>query len=143
MSLTTYKPHLTLTAWGWPNGTFAERKRIRDAHIAYIRGLLWFLATDPASGESLHAEMATLGLCDDEYGGEPFDKDDPPHWPYQLYVREARRLVGDFVWTAHDLSPALQSRSIGVGGYTFESVYALTRFLSNPNSQYHNLAAIG
>ena len=78
-------------------------------------GLLWFWATDPASGPALHSEMAQLGLCEDEYADS-----DPPYFPYQLYVREARRLVGDFVWTEHKLSPAFQARSVGLGAYSFD-----------------------
>ena len=71
-------------AWNYPNATTQERNTIRKAHIDYVTGLLWFWATDPASGDAVQQEMATLGHCNDEYlnGNE----DDPPHWPYQLYV---------------------------------------------------------
>ena len=105
-------------AWGYPNGTTAERKLIRQAHINYTLGLLWFWATDPASGNSLHEEMAELGFCTDEYldGADG----DPPHWPYQLYVREARRMVGDFVWTEHDPPATVAERTVGLGAYSFD-----------------------
>ena len=105
-------------AWGWPNGTTAERKAIRQAHIDYIQGLLWFWATDPAAGDALHTELANVGYCTDEYlDGE---EGDPPFWPYQLYVREARRMVGDFVWTEHDPPTGLTAHSVGLGAYTFD-----------------------
>ena len=47
-------------------------------------------------------------------------ENDPPHWPYQLYVREAKRLVGDWVWTEHVPSEEKQQRSIGLGAYSFD-----------------------
>ena len=45
-------------AWGYPNGTTAQRTAIREAHIQYILGLLWFWQTDPSTGEALHKEMS-------------------------------------------------------------------------------------
>eukprot|EP01052_Picozoa_sp_SAG31_P025399 SAG31_NODE_2224_length_6150_cov_5.071724_2_plen_713_part_00 len=116
-------------AWGYPNGTLAERKAIRQKHIHYITGLLWFWASDPAAGPALRAEMASIGHCTDEYGPPQTYTSDPPHWPYQLYVREASRIVGDFVWTELDPPPSLLARTIGLGAYTFDchwcSLYVL------------------
>ena len=45
-------------AWGYPNGTTAQRTAIREAHIQYILGLLWFWQTDPSTGDALHKEMS-------------------------------------------------------------------------------------
>lgn len=50
----------------YPNGTTAERKVIRDAHIQYTLGLLWFWAHDNATGEGLHEELRQVGHCNDE-----------------------------------------------------------------------------
>ena len=115
-------------AWDYPNASTAGRRQIRRKHIDYILGLLWFMATDPASSPSLRAELATLGYCTDEYGPPQTFPDDPPHWPYQLYVREAARLVGDWVWTEMDPPAHYAARSVGVGGYSFDchwvSLYA-------------------
>ena len=58
-------------AWGYPNGTTAQRTAIREAHVQYTRGLLWFWQTDPSTGAALHEEMSALGLCADEYVLEP------------------------------------------------------------------------
>ena len=58
---------LSPRAWNYPNATTEVRRAIRTAHIAYITGLLWFWATDPSVDASLHAEMATVGHCTDEY----------------------------------------------------------------------------
>jgi hypothetical protein len=109
-------------AWGYPNATTQQRVEIRDRHIQYMLGLLWFWSSDPASGTALHKEMAEIGYCTDEYIGNAGIgmESDPPHWPYQLYVREAKRLVGDWVWTEHVPSGEMQQRSIGLGAYTFD-----------------------
>jgi hypothetical protein len=107
-------------AWGYPNGTTAQRTAIREAHIQYILGLLWFWQTDPSTGDALHQELSALGFCTDEYVGDSGYANDPPHWPYQLYVREARRMVGDYVWTEAVISDAMQKRSVGLGAYSFD-----------------------
>jgi len=60
--------------------------------------------------------MAEYGLCGDEFADT-----DPPHFPHQLYVREARRLVGDFVLTQNAPSAAFRARSIGLGSYVFDA----------------------
>jgi hypothetical protein len=65
--------------------------------------------------------VAELGYSTNKYVGEAgIGMNDPPHWPYQLYVREAKRLVGDWVWTEHVPSEEKQQRSIGLGAYTFD-----------------------
>ena len=107
-------------AWGYPNGTTEQRTAIREAHIHYTLGLLWFWQTDSSTGAALHEEMSALGLCTDEYVGDSGYANDPPHWPYQLYVREARRLVGDYVWTEAVVSDEMQKRSVGLGAYSFD-----------------------
>jgi hypothetical protein len=50
----------------YPNGTLSERRAIRAAHVNYTLGLLWFWASDPAAGDALHSEMASVGFCNDE-----------------------------------------------------------------------------
>jgi hypothetical protein len=62
-------------------------------------------------------ELGGLGHCTDEYDADS----EPPHWPHQLYVREAKRLVGDWVWTEHEVDGTHLRRSVGVGSYGFDS----------------------
>ena len=79
---------------GWPDGTYEERERIFEDHVAYQQGLLWFLANDERLPDEVRAEAASWGLPRDEFP-------DTGGWPHELYIREARRLVADEVVTEH------------------------------------------
>lgn len=124
-------------AWLYPNGTTQERQMIRQAHINYTLGLLWFWATDPSTGDALHEEMSQIGFCKDEYADST-----PPYFPYQLYVREARRLIGDFVWTEHVPPEPLRQRTVGLGAYTFDCHW-VSLYVARPTGQPAYVAAEG
>lgn len=102
-------------SYGYPNGSYAERARIRQAHVEYIQGFLYFLATDSRVPKSLGSAMREWGLCADEFT-------DADHWPYQLYVREARRMVGEYVMSQKDIQTDLtKPDAIGMGSYNSDS----------------------
>lgn len=95
-------------SWTYPEAGYAERARIAQAHRDYIAGLLYFLA-------GAVPEMKRQGLCKDEFA-------DTGNWPHQLYIRESRRMVGEFVMTQKDLQTELtKSDTIGMGSYNSDS----------------------
>ena len=106
--------------WNYPTASYAARKIMWQAHKDYTQGLLWFLATDPAVPPAVQAAANSYGLCRDEFT-------ETDHWPEQLYVREARRLVGDAVFTQtaieHNRGRPLAD-AIGMGSYNYDSHYA-------------------
>ena len=80
--------------WNYPEAGYSERERIRKFHEDYTKGLLYFIGHDPRIPDSVRHEMQRWGYPADEYA-------DNGYWSHQLYVREARRMVGELVMTQH------------------------------------------
>ena len=84
--------------WDWPEAGPEARTRIFQRYWAYNEGFLWFLQNDPEVPESLRAVMSTWGFCKDEFP-------DHHHRPWQIYVREGRRIWGEANFTTRDTEP--------------------------------------
>ena len=101
--------------YDYPDGDYATRERIYQEHVAYISGLMWTLANHPRVPEQVRAHFQRLGLAKDEFA-------DNDHWPHQLYVREARRMISDYVMTQHNCQGRLTAEDpVGLAAYTMDS----------------------
>tara|TARA_R110002050_G_scaffold270967_1_gene414052 strand:+ start:1 stop:1620 length:1620 start_codon:yes stop_codon:yes gene_type:complete len=101
--------------YDYPEGSYERRKEIIEEHVNYQKGLLWFVANDPRVPEDIQTEMQKWGLAKDEFT-------DNGNWPHQIYVREARRMIGEFVMTENELlkrSPT--PKPVGMGSYAMDS----------------------
>lgn len=107
----TFGGNLPGASHAWPEASYAEREKIAQAHEDYHRGLLHFLATDPRVPEKVRQDMQRFGLPKDEFT-------DNGGWPHQIYVREARRMVGALVMTEHHtFGRQTAPKSIALGSY--------------------------
>ncbi|SEN85337.1 FAD dependent oxidoreductase [bacterium A37T11] len=101
--------------YDYPDASYEERKKIIQAHTDYQQGLMYFLANDPKVPDDVRKEMAQWGLAKDEFT-------DNGNWPHQLYIREARRMIGQHVMTEHDtFSESSINDPVGMGSYTLDS----------------------
>lgn len=105
--------------WGgsndYPEGDEATRAHIWQDHVDYVQGLLWFLGHDERVPEQLRKETLGWGLCRDEFA-------DNGHWPYSLYVREARRMIGRYVMRQQDCQEDLKKADVvAMGSFILDS----------------------
>ncbi len=102
-------------SWEYPEASYARRAEIWREHEQYTRELFWFLAHDSRVASALQKEVNEWGLAKDEF----LDND---HFPNQLYIREARRLVGEYVMAQKDIQTELtKPDAIGMGSYNSDS----------------------
>ncbi len=102
-------------SWEYPEANYARRAQIWQAHIDYVAGLFYFLAHDSRVPATLRDEVGRWGLAKDEF-------QDTAHWPHQLYVREARRMTGEYVIVQKDLqTERTKPDPIGMGSYNSDS----------------------
>lgn len=98
----------------YPDGDSVTRTRIWQDHVDFIQGMFWFLGHDEQVPSSLREQANTWGLCKDEFA-------DNGHWPYALYVREARRMIGDYVMVQKDLQQQITKQdTVGMGSFLID-----------------------
>lgn len=101
--------------YDYPEASYERRKEIIKEHEDYQKGLMYFIANDPRVPKEVQEEMQTWGLAKDEFT-------DNGNWPHQIYVREARRMIGEFVMTENEvLSKNEINDPVGMGSYTMDS----------------------
>ena len=101
--------------YDYPEANYQKRQEIIEAHERYQKGLMWTLANHPRVPEHIRTEVARWGLAKDEFV-------DNSNWPHQLYIREARRMVSDYVVTENDCKrKRLAPDPVGLGSYNMDS----------------------
>jgi hypothetical protein len=101
--------------YDYPDASYERRREILAEHRDYQQGWLYFIANDPRVPKDVQQAMREWGLAKDEFidnGG----------WPHQIYVREARRMIGSFVMTENQLRKKRPTPdSVGMGSYAIDS----------------------
>ncbi len=99
----------------FPEASYVERERIFQEHVAWVRGLLWFWVSDPEVPEAFQQPVREWGWCRDEFVSTD-------GFSHAIYVREARRLVGDVVMTEHHcMGAACADESVALAAYQMDS----------------------
>ena len=121
--------------WDYPEATYARRQEIFDEHVRYQQGWLYFVANDPRVPAAVREAMSRWGLAKDEFKTTG-------HWPHQMYIREARRMIGRFVMTASELTKQRPTpEPIGMGSYGIDS-HNIQRYIT-PEGYVQNEGDIG
>lgn len=121
--------------YDYPEASYERRREIIRAHRNYQQGWLYFIANDPRVPKDVQQRMRQWGLPKDEFA-------DNGHWPYQLYIREARRMIGAYVMTEADiLKQRATPDSVGMGSYTIDS-HNVQRYIT-PEGFVQNEGDIG
>jgi hypothetical protein len=99
----------------YPEADYATRDKIIAEHVKYTKGFLWTLANHPRVPEKVRKAVSRWGLAKDEFV-------DNGNFPYQLYVREARRMIGEYIMTEANCKWTRKVEDpIGLGSYNMDS----------------------
>ena len=121
--------------YDYPEASYERRREILREHTTYQQGWLYFIANDPRVPEDVRRQMQKWGLAKDEFV-------DNGHWPHQIYVREARRMIGAYVMTENELLKKRPTpEPVGMGSYTIDS-HNVQRYIT-PEGYVQNEGDIG
>mgnify|MGYP003872811777 CR=1 FL=1 len=121
--------------YDYPEASYERRREILREHETYQKGWLYFITTDPRVPADVREKMAKFGLPKDEFK-------DNGGWPHQIYVREARRMIGSYVMTENELRKKKATPdSVGMGSYTIDS-HNVQRYIT-PDGYVQNEGDIG
>jgi hypothetical protein len=122
-------------SYDYPEASYERRREILKEHRQYQLGWLYFIANDPRVPADVREQMQKWGLAKDEFT-------DNGNWPHQIYVREARRLIGAYVMTENNLLKKRETPdSIGMGSYGIDS-HNVQRYVT-PEGYVQNEGDIG
>ena len=121
--------------WDYPEASYKRRSEILKEHELYQKGLLYFITTDRRIPTEVREIMKQWGLVKDEFK-------DNGNWPYNIYVRESRRMIGEYVMTENEvLGKTKVPQSIGMGSYAMDS-HNVQRYVT-PEGYVQNEGDIG
>ncbi len=101
--------------WEYPEASYERRHEIEKTHETYIRGFLWTMSNNPRVPEKIRTPTATYGLPKDEFT-------DNGGWPWMIYIREARRMVTDYVMSQLDCAGERKAPDpIALGSFGMDS----------------------
>lgn len=121
--------------YDYPEASYERRQEIIAEHENYQKGLMYFMANDPRIPEDMQTKLNEWGLAKDEFT-------DNGNWPHQLYIREARRMLGSYVMTEHEvLGNRPVDQSVGMGSYAMDS-HNVQRYIK-PDGYVQNEGDIG
>jgi hypothetical protein len=119
----------------YPDASYAEREKIIDAHRSWHQGMIWFMQNDPRVPARYRDPLQSWGLPKDEFT-------DNGNWPHQLYIREARRMIGEYVMIEQNCTGERHCEdSVGLGSYTMDS-HSTQRFVG-PTGHVRNEGTLG
>ena len=122
-------------SYDYPEASYERRREILKEHETYQKGWLYFITTDPRVPADVRTKMSRWGLPKDEFK-------DNGGWPHQIYVREARRMIGTYVMTENELRKKRPTPdSVGMGSYTIDS-HNVQRYIT-PEGYVQNEGDIG
>ncbi|MFC1758814.1 FAD-dependent oxidoreductase, partial [Planctomycetota bacterium] len=122
-------------SYDYPEASYERRREILQEHRRYQQGWLYFVANDPRVPSGVQAAMRKWGLAKDEFT-------DNGNWPHQIYVREARRMIGKFVMTENELTKRKPTpEPVGMGSYSIDS-HNVQRYIT-PEGYVQNEGDIG